>query len=193
MTKTRVSIPRVTSDQVLKEFSHRCARCAADRPQLHHIDEDPSNNDPMNLIPLCPNCHLTDQHDPTRHIDPGILKIFRVYRDPTILKPQFQPLFVRMCFLETVSDDSDVGKLQEKATELVDFLQELQMGTFYAKKIGALVDKPPVATFSTGRPGERESNNRLYRQREHEYRHQLRDNHTRAYELLVELLRFQKW
>ena len=24
---------------------------------VHHIDEDPSNNDPSNLIALCPTCH----------------------------------------------------------------------------------------------------------------------------------------
>ena len=24
---------------------------------VHHIDEDPGNNDPSNLIALCPKCH----------------------------------------------------------------------------------------------------------------------------------------
>jgi hypothetical protein len=51
--KTRVSIPKPIRDRVLKEYHHRCAIRGEDNPQLHHIDEDPSNNDPLNLIPLC--------------------------------------------------------------------------------------------------------------------------------------------
>jgi hypothetical protein len=30
--------------------------------------EDPSKNDPENIIPLCPNCHLGDQHDASNTI-----------------------------------------------------------------------------------------------------------------------------
>ncbi|MDQ3011542.1 MAG: HNH endonuclease, partial [Acidobacteriota bacterium] len=78
---------------MLKEFNYRCAICAIDNPQLHHIDETPSNNDPMNLVPLCPNCHLIDQHNPTRTLDPIKLSLFRKFKDPFILKSQFDPLF----------------------------------------------------------------------------------------------------
>ena len=56
MAKVRISIPTKISDKVLKEFNHRCAKCGTDNPHLHHIDENPSNNDPLNLIPLCPCC-----------------------------------------------------------------------------------------------------------------------------------------
>src|SRR6266852_5884563 len=92
-SKTRKAVPKATRSQVLAEFNHRCAVCGTDRPQIHHIDENPSNNDPMNLIPLCPNCHLTDQHNPTQPIDPAKLSLFRQYKDPMILTPQFHPLF----------------------------------------------------------------------------------------------------
>ncbi len=71
MSKQRVSIPKAVRDKILAEFNHRCAVCGADRPHIDHIDEDPSNNEPMNLLPLCPNCHLTDKHNPTSKIAGG--------------------------------------------------------------------------------------------------------------------------
>ena len=40
---------------------HKCAVCGWDKDervlQVHHIDEDRSNNDLSNLIILCPTCH----------------------------------------------------------------------------------------------------------------------------------------
>lgn len=40
---------------------HKCAICGWDKDervlQVHHIDEDRSNNDLTNLIILCPTCH----------------------------------------------------------------------------------------------------------------------------------------
>src|SRR5689334_6368420 len=92
----RVKIPKPTADAVLKEFNHLCAVCGETSPQLHHIDENPANNDPLNLLPLCPNHHLSDQHNPTAKIDPGILALFRRHKDPTILTPEFDPFFRRI-------------------------------------------------------------------------------------------------
>jgi 5-methylcytosine-specific restriction endonuclease McrA len=79
MPKDRPAIPKAVRESVLSEFNHRCAVCGEDKPQVHHIDEDPSNNDPMNLIPLCPNCHLIDQHNPTVPINARRLRLFRRY------------------------------------------------------------------------------------------------------------------
>ena len=55
--KTRKSIPRKTREAVMGLFLHKCAFCGREKPQLHHIDENPSNNEETNLLPLCPNCH----------------------------------------------------------------------------------------------------------------------------------------
>ncbi len=102
MKKGRSSIRKSVSESVLNEYRHLCAICGSPRPQLHHINTNPSDNDYFNLIPLCPNCHLTDQHDPhdpTKPIDPEILALFRRYKDPTILTPQFVPIFQRSRFL----------------------------------------------------------------------------------------------
>ena len=36
----------------------RCV-CGAVAFEVHHVDGDPSNNDPDNLRPLCKGCHLS--------------------------------------------------------------------------------------------------------------------------------------
>jgi hypothetical protein len=194
MAKTRKQAPRAIRDQVLGEFNYRCAICGADHPQIHHIDHDPSNNDPINLIPLCPNCHLTDQHAPTKDTEPEKLRLFREYKDPTILKPQFHPLFVRLNFLKVIEDDSDTKELDKKATELIEFISELEMGTFYARRLTELIRKPRYASSTS--LGERGSELR-YREKQkeydQEYRNQLYKARNTVYTLVVELLRYQPW
>ena len=194
MPKTRVTIPKQVQEGVLREYNHRCAICGADRPQIHHIDEDPSNNVPKNLLPLCPNCHLTDQHDPTRRIATGKLQLFRRYKDPTVLSPQFHPLFNRLQFLSGIEvDDSPTSSLEEQADELVEFVNVLEMGSFYAKEIRKLT-KPPVrvSVFVLGDGPDPESERR-FRRENREYRAQLADVRERVVELVIELLRYQPW
>lgn len=139
MAKDRPAIPRATRDTLLSEFNHRCAVCGKERPQVHHIDEDPSNNDPLNLIPLCPNCHLIDPHNPTVPIDPAKLCLFRRYKDPVILGPQFDPLFQRLRFLDGERDDESADGLQTKGEELTAFVKVLQMGEFYSGQMSKLL------------------------------------------------------
>lgn len=39
-------------------WDHKCAICSFDKiVAIHHVDENHNNNDPKNLIPLCPNHH----------------------------------------------------------------------------------------------------------------------------------------
>lgn len=41
-----------------KNWPKECAICKFDKiVAVHHLDENHNNNDPMNLIPLCPNHH----------------------------------------------------------------------------------------------------------------------------------------
>ena len=41
-----------------KHWKQECAICGFDKiVAVHHIDENHNNNDPTNLIPLCPNHH----------------------------------------------------------------------------------------------------------------------------------------
>lgn len=56
----RPSLPQAVRREVLIEASYRCAvpRClTALAIDVHHIDENSSNNEPANLIALCPTCH----------------------------------------------------------------------------------------------------------------------------------------
>ncbi|TES88977.1 MAG: tetratricopeptide repeat protein [Dehalococcoidia bacterium] len=66
--KRRVPIPEETKAQILFQNDHRCCRCHkgptdSARIQIHHINEDPSDNRLENLAVLCRDCHdmLKDQ------------------------------------------------------------------------------------------------------------------------------------
>jgi hypothetical protein len=141
MSPQRPQVPRAVAEAVLKDFNHLCSICGKPRPQLHHIDEDSANNDPLNLLPLCPNHHLTDQHNPTSKIDPLILRLFRVHRDPTILTPQFQPLFRRLRFLEALESSETFEGIEQLAQDLWSFVGPMEMGEYYAAKIGELTTR----------------------------------------------------
>lgn len=191
MSNARLS-NKTNRDKVLSEFNFRCALCGKDRPQVHHIDEDPSNNDPANLIPLCPNCHLSDIHNPTQALAPEKLALFRKYKDPFILKPQFQPLFKRLEFLQRL-DHTDLHALKSETKELLEFVAGMEMGAFYAKEIKKITNKPYMRAFEdlteagkakllAGKEGEL-----LF------YKENLTKDKERIYDLITELLRYQKW
>jgi hypothetical protein len=140
MSKVRLTIPKPIRDAVLKEFRHKCAICGRHSPQVHHLDENPSNNDPLNLLPLCPNCHLQDIHDPTSPPDPLKLKLFRKFKDPLIFDPRFQPIFRRMACLRSVEWNKPTQA--SHAEELFKFIEVFQMGEFYRRQIAHLFHFP---------------------------------------------------
>ncbi len=60
MKKQRTHIPNEVSRQIKVEAGHQCGiwRCQiTSHLERHHIDENPSNNDPDNLILLCRQHH----------------------------------------------------------------------------------------------------------------------------------------
>lgn len=188
----REAIPNKTRDAVLDEYNHRCAICGKDRPQLHHIDEDRINNAPQNLLPLCANHHLTDQHNPTRMIEIGKLRLFRRHKDPCILLPQFDPIYRRQRFLEEVLPDRDPAtSLDEAVTELVDFVRHMEKGVFYAERLEKLLADSGVSIFSLDEP-EHVFAARM-RKRGAEHREKVIGNRDAAQALLVEMLVYQNW
>lgn len=189
LSKNRTTVPERVRVAVLKEFNHRCALCGADRPQIHHIDEDPSNNENANLIPLCPNCHLTDQHNPTQPIEPAKLALFRRFKDPAIMLPQFNPLFTRMRFLVDL-DVPALGpeRLSQAAEELVEFVAVLEMGAFYSAQLDKLIGRRETVFI----PSLEDPMARVKRSPK-EYLSHFLTNRGRACELVVELLRYQAW
>lgn len=190
MAKTRLTVPKVIRDAVLREFNHRCAICGTDRPQVHHIDEDPSNNELLNLIPLCPNCHLVDQHNPTIPMDAEKLRLFREFKDPAILKPQFHPIFIRMKYLSSIADEGVKSELKSRSQELIDFVAALEMGAFYSKRLESLIKENGVWAYSMD---DSARNRAVDEKRARLYREKLRNAKDEVYSLIVELLRFQKW
>ncbi len=190
----RETIPKKTKDALLDEYNHRCAVCAGDRPHVHHIDEDASNNELLNLLPLCPNCHLRDQHNPTRKVDIPKLQLFRKFKDPAILKPQFHPIYTRQLFLDAVvSGEEEVGGIESQAGELIELVQALEMGDFYSKRLTELIGplrRPFVISLGSGPDPRYEVHRRSVNR---DYREKLVDNRERVRAILIELLRYQNW
>src|SRR5262245_60806519 len=106
--KKRPAVSKAVSEQVLREYRHKCAVCGRHEPQLHHIDEDPTNNEPANLIPLCPNCHLQDIHAPTIPFETQKMRLFRQCKDPFILDARFDPIWTRVRFLRETPDTKGI-------------------------------------------------------------------------------------
>ena len=193
MAKNRSNLPTKTRNAVLSEFHHRCAICGTESPTIHHIDENPANNAQENLIPLCPNCHYLDHHNPTSPVNQRKLQLFRRYKDPLILSPLFEPLFRRFEFLLALDKSTfDTEAAQTKADELVQFISSLEMGSFYGKKINLLISEPinprvfgldtPDYFFHQWVEDERK-----------EYFDKLNGAVEQVLELVVELLRYQQW
>jgi hypothetical protein len=140
--KKRKSIPLKIEKQITKQYSNLCAICGKADPQVHHIDENPSNNEPLNIIPLCTDCHLIKIHK--KNIYPReIIRLFRVYKSKLILSDKFLPIFNRMKFLlaEDISSyDSKV--LQSEYNDLISFIKAMEMGILYAGKIKKLLYFP---------------------------------------------------
>ncbi|NLX04919.1 MAG: HNH endonuclease [Phycisphaerae bacterium] len=200
MAKDRTKIPPKVAREVLDEYRHRCAICGGDKPQFHHVDEDPSNHDPMNLLPLCPNCHLADQHDPTSKTDVDRLRMFRQHKDPAILDHRFVPLWRRCQFILHPARFS-LALLQDHRRDLLDFVADLHMGTFYCGALlklfdrarsGPIPDAPDMlhADFEESFRKWEDDVARTCLQQERKHVEEVRDQ---ALSLIVELLRYQNW
>ncbi len=63
--KKRVTVPDFIRHQVWARANYQCERpnCGyRGQPEIHHIDENPSNNALFNLAAICPNCHTRIHH-----------------------------------------------------------------------------------------------------------------------------------
>lgn len=80
MKKDRVTIPQELADRVTFAADRTCCVCRQPHRkfQIHHIDEDPSNNVFSNLATLCGDCH-SDAHTTqsfARNLTPGAITLF---------------------------------------------------------------------------------------------------------------------
>jgi len=187
MVTKRQTTPKSIRDAVLREYSHMCAICSKERPQVHHIDEDPNNNEPLNLLPLCANHHLSDQHNPTVKVDPRRLSLFRRYKDPQILSPQFSPIFNRIVFLLLPRPSMSYDELLAKAVDLARFVGSMSMGTYYEKAVSELLDWSFPAAYNLN------AIDTYFEKRDAAFRLKVEDNSDRVVHLVVEQLRYQSW
>ena len=72
------------SRYVRELFDFYCSRCGKDCRnsknsesvlQVHHIDENPGNNDLENLIPLCAACHLKIEKEARLHAPYDVIQL----------------------------------------------------------------------------------------------------------------------
>ena len=135
MKKNRVRVPKAVTERVMKEYHHKCAMCGRPNPHLHHIDENPSNNDASNLLPLCPNHHLQDTHSPTTPLDPGKLRLFRRCKDPFILDPRFHPIWTRLRFLREGHRGPRTEDWNTCWIDLTRFIEAFEKGHYYSARL----------------------------------------------------------
>lgn len=60
MAKRRVKVPEKIRAKLQQEIESKCPLCAdqnVDHFEVHHLDENPENNEFWNLLMLCRNCH----------------------------------------------------------------------------------------------------------------------------------------
>lgn len=185
--------------KVLNEFNHLCAMCGHPRPQIHHIDGDCSNNSEENLLPLCPNHHLLDAHSPTKPIQSEKLRLFREYKDPAILCPQFHPIFLRALFLISEGASyAQVSELKVKTKDLLNFIEHLSMGSYYFNRLKDLigwVEPVPLKDSSSATKASAAiiRNYEIQTQCEADFQLRISKNRHHAVVLIIELLRFQDW
>ena len=77
MAKKRIRIPAEIEKKIIYKSARTCNVCREFKKgiQIHHIDENPSNNNIDNLIVLCQNCHdeAHTKHDLSKNLTPSKL------------------------------------------------------------------------------------------------------------------------
>jgi hypothetical protein len=71
----RPAIPKKLLLQVIYESAFKCVVCQSEGCQIHHIDQDRTNNVESNLVALCPSHHgeAHTKRDHSRNLDPPAL------------------------------------------------------------------------------------------------------------------------
>ena len=99
-------------------FNYYCARCGTycrnkkDNKivlQVHHIDENPENNDLENLIPLCASCHLKIEGEARLHA-PYYEKQMELFENQTYFTQMREMRNVALVKYGSLKDSSKYNK-----------------------------------------------------------------------------------
>ena len=198
---SRPKSPAKLEERIRREFSYLCAVCGKPWPHIHHIDEDATNNAVENLLPLCPNHHLIDAHNPTGKFNPLQLRLFRKHRDPAILLAQFQAVAERLRFLlEPPSPALPFHVQHANAQDLLLFVKSMKMGNYYSERLRPILDArvrhiPSNATTQSTLEAANQMVQAMLQDEklQTQYCDSLREQTERIVSLVVEQLRFQEW
>lgn len=141
----RKAVPQRLQSAITKEFNNVCATCGESAgTQVHHIDENPGNNDPLNLIPLCPTCHDIRIHGPSSQVTREMLRIFRAHKDLALLTPNFRSVQDRMAFFEAPEKFAkaaadEMWTLADAMEDFCAFIQMQPKGEYYARRLRTLL------------------------------------------------------
>lgn len=94
MAKKRVAIPKATSTRLLYNCAWTCCVCGKRGCQIHHIDEDPSNNTIENLVFICNDCHEKAHSDfkMSKNLKAEHLKTFKKLWEDEVTKRSSQSM-----------------------------------------------------------------------------------------------------
>jgi hypothetical protein len=115
--------------------------------------------------------------------------LFREYKDPAILKPQFKPIHDRMFYVCSFSTLS-CFEIEEAQRELTDFIASLEMGTCYEGKIWSV--NPVDVHFTIVNP-EGNEYERTVSEQDAKCHQTIAVNAKKVESLVIELLRYQEW
>lgn len=205
MAKLRKKVAPSERAAVLAEYKFCCAACGASPmsdDELHHIDENPANNDRLNLLPLCPNCHTRLTKGP---LPVGLIRILRVEKNPNILSLPFRRLYEHMAFLDDLEKWIPLDgepmvystEISAMVGELLKFVRDIQAGGYYADKIELMLARVPTALsliwFMDEDLALKQERRRGQSENDREYRERLEQARPVIHSLLVELLDYQPW
>ena len=85
--KKRVPIKTKVKREIFERADNTCQHCGENTAlDIHHIDENPSNNRKNNLIVLCPNCHRKTKSIPKNVLKNEALKPYKKSKTINIYK-----------------------------------------------------------------------------------------------------------
>lgn len=147
--KKRTAVRKDMRDKVLVEFNHRCVCCDAPYYNIHHIDEDPSNNAEDNLIILCPNCHQGRVHGNSIMITPEQLKMYKRMKSKSVFKPIYSAIKSRIKFIETDEYERlTYDEITTKLDDLIKFIGTLNQGVYYEQELKRCLSREPRICFT---------------------------------------------